>query len=75
MGVRVAIVTGGTFGIGAGISLDLARRGWRVIAFGLDAPQMSSVTGGGRRILRADLRANALEADIIDADVSQAADV
>ena len=51
MDERVVIVTGGTFGIGAGISADLARRGWRVVAFGLDAPQPSSIAQNGRTFL------------------------
>ncbi len=75
MDSRVVIVTGGTFGIGSGISLGLARRGWRVIAFGLDAPQLSSIAQGGSKMLQAELRKEALEADVLDADVSKAADV
>jgi NAD(P)-dependent dehydrogenase (short-subunit alcohol dehydrogenase family) len=75
MGERVVIVTGGTFGIGAGISIDLARRGWRVVAFGLDAPQPSSVAENGSRVLLAELRAKNLDADILEADVSKAEDV
>ena len=51
MDARVVIVTGGTFGIGGGISLELARRGWRVVAFGLDAPQPSSIAQDGSRAL------------------------
>ncbi len=75
MDARTVIVTGGTFGIGSGISLGLARRGWRVVAFGLDAPQLSSTAQDGGKILQADLRKEALEADVLDADVSKAADV
>ena len=75
MDARVVIVTGGTFGIGAGISVDLARRGWRVVAVGLDAPQLSSIAEGGSRKLRAALDAERLDADVLDADVSVAADV
>src|ERR1700760_2680838 len=75
MDARVVIVTGGTFGIGGGISLELARRGWRVVAFGLDAPQPSSIAQDGSRGLRADLDKESLDADILDADVSNAAAV
>jgi NAD(P)-dependent dehydrogenase (short-subunit alcohol dehydrogenase family) len=75
MDARVVIVTGGTFGIGAGISTGLARRGWRVVAFGLDAPQISSIARDGSRTLQAELRAHGLEADVMEADVSKAADV
>jgi NAD(P)-dependent dehydrogenase (short-subunit alcohol dehydrogenase family) len=75
MDERVVIVTGGTFGIGAGISADLARRGWRVVAFGLDALQPSSIAQNGSQILMAELRAKNLQADVLEADVSNAADV
>jgi NAD(P)-dependent dehydrogenase (short-subunit alcohol dehydrogenase family) len=75
MDERVVIVTGGTFGIGAGISADLARRGWRVVAFGLDAPQPSSIAQNGSQILMAELRAKNLQADVLEADVSKAADI
>jgi NAD(P)-dependent dehydrogenase (short-subunit alcohol dehydrogenase family) len=72
MDSRVVLVTGGTFGIGAGISVELARRGWRVVAFGLDAPQPSSIAQDGSRALREELSSNGLDADILDADVSNA---
>jgi NAD(P)-dependent dehydrogenase (short-subunit alcohol dehydrogenase family) len=75
MDQRVVVVTGGTFGIGAGISIDLARRGWRVIAFGLDAPQLSSVAENGSELLRSELRSKGLDADILEADVSSAGDI
>ena len=75
MNERVAIVTGGTFGIGACISIDLARRGWRVIAFGLDAPQLSSIAQNGSKLLIAELRAKNLAADVMEADVSKPDDV
>jgi NAD(P)-dependent dehydrogenase (short-subunit alcohol dehydrogenase family) len=72
---KVVIVTGGTFGIGAGISVELAQRSWQVVAFGLDAPQPSSVARDGSKALRAVLSESKLDADILDADVSKAADV
>jgi len=73
--VKVAIVTGGTFGLGAGITLGLARRGWRVVAFGLEAPQVSSTARDGIPALRAQLEREGLAADLLEADVSRAADV
>lgn len=73
--MRTAIVTGGTFGIGMAISLELARRGFRVVAFGLDAPQISSIARDGTQTLRASLQAEGLDADVMEADVSRAADV
>jgi NAD(P)-dependent dehydrogenase (short-subunit alcohol dehydrogenase family) len=72
--MKVAIVTGGTFGIGQAISVTLAGRGFRVIAFGLDAPQVSS-TARGSETLRSALQERDLDADILEADVSKAADV
>lgn len=72
---RVAVVTGGTYGIGAGISLGLARRGWHVVAFGLEAPQLSSIAEGGGMALQAEARGLGLSIDVLEADVAKAADV
>ncbi len=70
----VTIVSGATFGLGATVAVELARRGHRVVAFGLAERQVSSIaegTGG----LRAALDAAGVDADILEADVSNAADV
>jgi NAD(P)-dependent dehydrogenase (short-subunit alcohol dehydrogenase family) len=75
MDARVAIVTGGTFGIGAGISVELARRGWHVVAFGLDAAQVSSIAQDGTKVLQQELGTQNLDADVLEADVSKSADV
>lgn len=75
MDARVVIVTGGTFGIGAGISVELARRGWRVVAFGLDAAQLSSIAQDGTKALQQELGTQNLDADVLEADVSKSADV
>ncbi len=72
---RVAIVSGGTFGIGKAISVILARRGFQVVAFGLDAPQPSSTAANGNAVLSAELETQGLQADVLEADVSKAADV
>ena len=72
---RVAIVSGGTFGIGQAISLLLARRGYRVVAFGLDAAQPGSTAEGGCQITARRLEDAGLSADLLEADVSVAADV
>mgnify|MGYP003337372695 CR=1 FL=1 len=48
-------MAGGTFGIGRAITLTLARRGWRVIAFGLESRQPSSIAENAIPGLRAAL--------------------
>lgn len=71
----VVIVTGGTFGLGRAITLDLARRGHRVVAFGLEARQISSVAENAIAAIRDELASIGAEADVLEADVSVAADV
>ncbi len=71
----VTIVTGGTFGIGREITKLLARRGHKVVAFGLEARQMSSLAENGVASLTEELAAEGLSADLLEADVSQANDV
>ena len=72
--MAVVIVTGGTFGLGQSITVDLARRGHRVVAFGLAQPQVSS-TAQGTDSVRTALEAAAVQADVLEADVSRSADV
>jgi NAD(P)-dependent dehydrogenase (short-subunit alcohol dehydrogenase family) len=69
------IVTGGTWGIGQSISLELAARGHDVVAFGLDAPQVSSIARDGTNATREAAAARKLHVDALDADVSDAAAV
>lgn len=71
--MKVAIVTGGTFGIGKAITLALARRDWRVVAFGLESRQISSVAEKAIPSLRAELEGR--DAELLEADVSKAAEV
>ena len=73
---RVAIVSGGTFGLGQAIVVELARRGFAVTAFGLAQPQVSS-TAAGFSALQAELEGAGLAAnvEVLEADVSKAADV
>lgn len=70
----VVIVTGGTFGLGQSITVELARRGHKVVAFGLAQPQVSS-TAQGLDSLAAELEQAGCKADVLEADVSNAADV
>lgn len=73
---KVVIVSGGTYGLGRRITLDLARRGCRVVAFGLSAPQMSSVASGFD-LLDGDVKQAGLSerVEILEADVSSASDI
>jgi NAD(P)-dependent dehydrogenase (short-subunit alcohol dehydrogenase family) len=72
---RVVIVTGGTFGIGRAITLRLAALGHKVVAFGLEAPQVSSTAAAAIPELAAELKKRDLEAELMEADVSSADDV
>jgi NAD(P)-dependent dehydrogenase (short-subunit alcohol dehydrogenase family) len=72
---KSVIVTGGTYGIGRGIVLELARQGWRVVAFGLDGPVEGSAAKDGIAGTRAALAEAGLEAEVVEGDVSRATDV
>lgn len=72
--MSVVIVTGGTFGLGQSITVELARRGHQVVAFGLAQPQVSS-TAQGLDSVQQELAQAGLTADVLEADVSSAADV
>jgi NAD(P)-dependent dehydrogenase (short-subunit alcohol dehydrogenase family) len=72
--MAVIIVTGGTFGLGQSITVELARRGHQVVAFGLAQPQESSTAKGLDSVLR-ELAHAGSKADILEADVSSADDV
>ena len=69
------IVTGGTFGIGQSIAVTLAERGHDVVAFGLDAPQLSSIAQNGTSATQAAAEARGVHVDTLDADVTDAAQV
>lgn len=75
MEAPVTIVTGGTYGIGRGITVELAGRGHRVVAFGLEARQPGSMAEHGIEGTRAELAQAGLEAELLEADVSNPADV
>jgi len=72
---KTVIVSGATYGIGRGIVLGLARRGYGVVGFGLDGRQPGSAAEGGVRGTLDALSAEGLSADILDADVASSADV
>jgi len=67
----VTIVTGGTFGLGRSIALQLAARGHSVMAFGLRQAQVSS-TAQGFEALEAEIAERGLadRVEIMEADVS-----
>ena len=72
----VTLVTGGTFGLGLSISLELARRGHQVITVGLQEPQVSSTAKGFEAIHTAAQQAGVSDRiEVMPADVSRADDV
>lgn len=75
MSGKVVIVTGGTFGIGRAITTRLATLGHKVIAFGLEAPQVSSVAGNAIPSLENELVSSGVQAILLEADVSKSADI
>lgn len=70
----VVIVSGGSFGLGQSIVVELARRGHEVVAFGLAQAQVSSTAQGMESVLD-ELRRAGVSADVLEADVSHAEDV
>jgi nucleoside-diphosphate-sugar epimerase len=69
---KSVLVTGGTFGIGLAITLNLAARGHRVVGFGREAPQVSSIAQDSILGLRDELSKRGRGAQLMEADVSQA---
>jgi NAD(P)-dependent dehydrogenase (short-subunit alcohol dehydrogenase family) len=72
---RVVVVTGGTFGIGRAITLRLAELGHSVVAFGLEARQISSIAADAIPSLASELKERGLQAELMEADVSNSDDV
>jgi len=76
---KVAIVTGGSRGIGLSIAEALVARGASVTVSGLDASRLAdagarlskAVCGGGVQTLQADVRDQAQVADLVDATVKR----
>lgn len=72
----VTIVTGGTFGLGLGITVELARRGHRVVAFGIEAAQISSTAQGFETARAALAEAGVVDrVDLLAGDVTETHDV
>jgi len=69
------IVSGGTFGIGLAIALRLAEDGHDVVAFGLDAPQISSLAQNGTALAQVEAAERGVTLDALDADVTDDAAV
>ena len=69
------IVTGATFGIGKDIALLLARRGWPVVAFGLQAVQGSSIATADIDGLQRETQAMQLPVTFLEGDVTSEADL
>ena len=72
---RTVIISGGTYGIGRGIVIEMARRGWNVVGFGLDKQQLGSAAKNGINGTKASLLELGLTADILEADVSNSQQV
>lgn len=72
---KVVIVTGGNYGIGRGITVTLAERGYAVVAFGLDERQTGSQAQNGTEGTRQELEARGLNADLLVANLRNDADV
>lgn len=71
----VAIVSGGTFGLGRDVTILLAGRGYDVVAFGLETAQVSSTAERGIEGTREMLSQHGLDAVLLDADTSSEIDV
>ena len=72
---KTVIVSGATYGIGRGIVLGIASRGYHVVGFGLDDRQPGSAAADGVAGTQKALNDAGLVADILEADVSKASDV
>ncbi|NLY27675.1 MAG: SDR family oxidoreductase [Alcaligenaceae bacterium] len=72
----VTIVTGGSFGLGQSITVDLARKGHRVVSFGLGQSQVSSTARGFDALHQSLGEANVQDQVLVlEADVTNQNDV
>lgn len=69
------IVAGATFGIGHDIAVYLAKAGYQVLGFGLEAAPVSSVANASVAKLNEDARERGLSLSFMAADVTSEADV
>ena len=72
---KVVIVTGGTYGIGRAITVTLAEKDYRVVAFGQEQKQAGSAAENGISDTRTELEARNRTAELLVADVSKADEV
>lgn len=72
---RVALVTGGTYGIGRAITMRLAEDGFGVVAMGLDAPQIGSSAADGRAATAHALAERGHAGLVMEGDVADRDDV
>ena len=72
---KVVVVSGGTFGIGRAITLGPALRGHKVVSFGLETAQVSSIAQAAIPALREELASRGLTAQLLEADVTQSAEL
>lgn len=75
MSMPVIIVSGGTFGLGRDITVELARSGYNVVAFGLESAQVSSIAANGIADTLEALEKEGLSAVLLEADTSNEDDV
>lgn len=72
---KVIVVSGGTFGLGRGVVLGLARAGFNVVAFGIDSKQPASTAQNTLQSMRDECSLEGLNVTVLEGDVSSEADV
>ncbi|WP_349975081.1 SDR family oxidoreductase [Pseudomonas sp. WHRI 8519] len=72
---KVVIVSGGTFGLGHGVAMGLARSGYRVLAFGIGQKQAGSIATNTIEAMNQEARTEELPLIALEADVTLEADV
>lgn len=72
---KVVIVSGGTFGLGHGVAMGLARSGYRVVAFGVSQRQAGSIATNTIEAMQNEADTESLALIALEADVTLEADV